>query len=71
MRVILSHFLTVLIVVKNVIFRDVHFDLERMAAQAGHTQGSLLFGAAAAGLKQLGGHLGELVPCLTIGGDNR
>ena len=56
---------------KNVIFRDVHFDLERMAAQAGHTQGSLLFGAAAAGLKQLGGHLGELVPCLTIGCDNR
>ena len=57
--------------VKIVIFRDVHFDLERMAAQAGHTQGSLLFGAAAAGLKQLGGHLGELMPCLTIGGDNR
>ena len=53
------------------IFRDVHFELERMAAQAGHTQGSLVFGAAAAGLKQLGGHLGELVPCLTIGGDNK
>ena len=51
--------------------RDVHFELERMAGQAGHSQGSLLFGAAAAGLKQLGGHLGELMPCLLIGGDNR
>ena len=58
-------------VLKNVIFRDVHFELERMAAQAGHTQGSFLFGAAAAGLVQLGGHLGELMPCLTIGFDNR
>ena len=52
-------------------FRDVHFELERMAAQAGHTRGSLVFGAAAAGVKQPEGHLGELVPCLTIGGDNR
>ena len=56
---------------KNISLRDVHFELERMAAQAGHSQGSLLIGAAAAGLKQLRGHLGELMPCLLIGGDNR
>ena len=37
----------------NCITRGVHFKLERMAAQAGHGQGSLMFGAAAAGLKQL------------------
>ena len=55
----------------NCITRGVHFKLERMAAQAGHGQGSLMFGAAAAGHKQLRGHLGELMPCLLIGGDNK
>ena len=55
----------------NCITRGVHFELERMASQAGHSQGSLMIGAAAAGLKQLRGHLGELMPCLLIGGDNK
>ena len=68
-----SHYNRYWVTVMNVncITRGVHFELERMAAQAGHSQGSLMFGAAAAGLKQLRGHLGELMPCLLIGGDNK
>ena len=51
--------------------REVFFQLERMAGLAGHQAGSFLFGAAAAGVKQLGGHIGELVPCLVLQGENR
>ena len=51
--------------------REVTFHLERMARLAGHQDGSFLFGAAAAGVKQLGGHIGELIPCLVLQGDNR
>ena len=51
--------------------REVHFQLERMAGLAGHHAGSFLFGAAAAGVKQLEGHIGELVPCMVLQGENR
>ena len=51
--------------------RGVHFQLERMADIAGHKAGAFLFGAAAAGVKQLSGHIGELVPCLVVQGENR
>ena len=51
--------------------REVHFQLERMAALAGHQDGAFLFGAAAAGVQQLQGHIGELVPCMVIKGENR
>ena len=50
--------------------RDVHFQLERMADIAGHQAGAFLFGAAAAGVEQLDGHIGELVPCLVLQGEN-
>jgi len=42
-----------------------------MARLAGHQAGSFLFGAAAAGVKQLGGHIGELIPCLVLQGENK
>ena len=51
--------------------RAVSFQLERMARLAGHQAGSFLFGAAAAGVKQLGGHIGELIPCMVLQGENR
>jgi len=47
---------------------EVHFLLERMAGLAGHGPGSYLQGAGAACPAQLRGHLGELVPCLVLGG---
>merc|ERR1711892_274949 len=49
---------------------EVHFKLERMAQLAGHGPGSYLQGAGAACAAQLRGHLGELVPCLVVGGKN-
>ena len=42
-----------------------------MARLAGYQAGSFLFGAAAAGVKQLDGHIGELIPCLVVQGENR
>jgi len=50
--------------------RSVHFYLERMAGLAGAGEGTYIQGAAAACPAQLGGHCGELVPSLVVGGDN-
>jgi len=50
--------------------KEVHFKLDRMAEQVGHGPGSYIQGAGAACAAQLRGHLGELVPCVTLGKEN-
>merc|ERR1712215_513362 len=50
--------------------KEVHFKMERMAQLAGHGPGSYIQGAGAACAAQLRGHIGELVPCLVVGGAN-
>jgi len=50
--------------------KEIHFKMERMARLAGHGPGSYLQGAGAACAAQLRGHIGELVPCLVVGGTN-